>query len=142
MAFVVTVWTEPPLVNIDKPGFVDPRSCQLYGSQNNRLTGLRSDLHDTTSDNRGRRVRDDWHVTTSWKTAWLKIRNMFRTGHGYTKGRDNYQVQHVTVSGDIPLDARKSKGKYIWPVEPLDTRKYEREMIEEDYLNYLVDRMG
>jgi hypothetical protein len=65
---------------------------------------------------------------------------LFATGHGYTAGKDNYNVTRVTLGNDKLIDATDRAGRYFWPPEPLDTRKYLQEMIHEADLNELIKR--
>lgn len=76
-------------------------------------------------------VPDDWHVTTSWPDT----DGTFSTAHGYTKGRQNYDVVRSTVTVNIPLDTKR-EGKNLWPSDS----KYPTEFLSVDYLNSVLEK--
>ncbi|KAH9225409.1 hypothetical protein K456DRAFT_43947 [Colletotrichum gloeosporioides 23] len=89
---------------------------------------IRSGLHNTKMTRTGP-VPDDWHVTTSWPDT----DRTFSTAHGYTKGRDNYDVVDSTVTTNIPFD-KKRGDKKLWP----SSSDCLTESLSVDYLNSVL----
>ena len=46
--------------------------------------------------------------------------NKFATGHGYTKGEDDYEVVNVKPDDPKDLSSTNRAGDRIWPDEPIN----------------------
>ena len=75
---------------------------------------IRGGVHGT-SRKTGRWVKDQEHITFSFKTQALKDEQKFRSVHVYTKGPGTYKFDSAIPTDPLPDDITDYLGKRVWP---------------------------